>query len=406
VCLFDLELGKLVWLTAYGGRRFRTVPKLRQIKQALGYHPRYYSKFNLIVHLFPEWDGRLSILGFQADNGTPKWRTLLPIPRPVWFTENRATQVDLQTEEMRVLLAQREDSVTMVLNRHSRLTESWTGEGEHFALPKWGARIDLIEFDPRHGHIVRKRVLKDAFVPFEEETRFVGLHVVRNRLYDMDWSQFRSKLLSRLKGEQHSINSHENRLIVVSKARKSTHVFLQNRTGAAEEIRYELPIRAKHRVHARSSNGAFTIQIDETRIVPLDSAGKPMGEVRVLPYIYSHVRSDDHTMFVHCSGHVNKLYCFDLRNMCEKFAVPVQALGLFQCKASGDVYVAEAGRLLRYTAGGRMLKSIRCNLSTLIGVGEGYMLAHVQKIIADGGYESAVYTLPRAGSQRLHQDSS
>ncbi len=392
VCGIDLAKGALVWLTTFAGQRLPRQTMLREIRLALGYAPRYFAEFNLVVHLLCEYDGTLSVLAFDAVTGAPRWRTSIPIPAPAPFTESRDLPELLETETIRAFIVQRDDQVTLALNRHARRSAMWTPE-RHFPAPPWGARIDLIELKAANGVIARRHSLADAVISFWEVPYFDGLHVANGLVYDFDWRMFRTQQLMEVDGERPEIACVGDRVHVASRAPGRILLAGCDRRGGGER-RATLRKTGIKQLRVTNDMRGCSIVCNDTRVIPLDKVGEPMSELKVPPYVYKVLRSSDSTIFIHCSGRGNRLFAFDLPSGAVKFTqTEFEGADLHQRGGDGELISVANGRILRYSSAGRALSALPCDVAKGAWVGDRYIFGSLTKPLADG-HEMAVFDFP------------
>ncbi len=359
---YDLEAARLRWTGLLPGRpAHRDWP--RRIGHALQYRPRLYESPGLVVHLHPSDGASMWVLAHACCDGRRVWQTKIELPAAESWTEPRPAHEGLETEELRALLAQRDDRIAVCVIRSSRRMSVWTADGQAFPSPPWDGGLDFHELDFA-GKIVRRTLLRGARLDFYGESSFDGLHFCENRVCDFDWDAARSvTLIEPPRRPAHPISAGD-RIIGAWHERRRVHAFSVCRAQPDDCFRTELPAGRGpvNEVVVYPVADSGLVRINQTRLLRIDREARLRFEVAVRPYVYEVAGGGESPLLIGCDGKGTNLYAFDDRTgelLCHEAKpghpklLPLPG-GDWLAAASGD-------RLVTVSPDGRRIQTLRAD---------------------------------------------
>lgn len=285
---FDVEQAALCWAVPLPGRPAHT-PRPREMELALRCAPRVYPGLNLVVHLCQGEEGALCAAAKRLDDGEETWTTEIRPPAPAPWTEPAWLDERLHTEELHALLACLPDRIVIAVIRRSRYAAVWTGDGRHFPRPPQGSGVHLYELASDTGRVLHQDLIESGWISYASQVGFDGLLKRELSICDYDWRSGSLRTLLTLPEEPANFICAGDTAITAYKRRRRPCVVLFSRSSGAvlaESVLEANPSQIRSLVVHSLPEGAL-LQVNETRLVRLNTDATPRYEVRVRPFVYA-----------------------------------------------------------------------------------------------------------------------
>jgi len=320
----------------------------------------YDAAADLLFQLTNGPDDGFTAYAIRGETGEITWSNSIPIPPPTEWTEEKPVTEMEHTEEMYAQIVSCGCEVVVLLRRNSRRSEVWLGNGTHFPLPPWRCQMHLYRFDSQTGQLLGESVHPGAWASRYEPVDFNGIFDRGFDLGEINLSTAHERTLITIPGRAETACCVNGKVYAAWKRKTEIGIVCFPRSKPHETSEFFIRRKGVRHLALHECGGEMLLQINESRLLPLNPFPPTRAELEFRPYLY-HLHPLRDAWLVGCDGRGMALYTYRRDNSHKVFeeAGSGSVHGLFSIDSGQAVATRNKGLIDLFDDAGSRIRQFR-----------------------------------------------